>query len=197
MSDVTEQRGEEKTSCSADCYDAHDLVLAFLKGGLVWASWQHENFPVGTTDCASGCNLRSLWKERPPVQQNWARDQGQSLLWFNNLRGEDVLALSGVFSWVFCRITPPFNWLVNPHGMFSDNKPHIRLSWHNKIVTELLSSESDCHTLWMGRTSWKVDRFSKIASANWTGSVRRVPQVAEEKLKLPTGPAAGKQFFNT
>lgn len=35
VSDVTEQRGEEKTSCSADCYDAHDLVLAFLKGGLV------------------------------------------------------------------------------------------------------------------------------------------------------------------
>lgn len=35
VSDVTEQRGEEKTSCSAHCYDAHDLVLAFLKGGLV------------------------------------------------------------------------------------------------------------------------------------------------------------------
>lgn len=67
VSDVTGQRGEEKTSCSADCYDAHDLVLAFLKGGLVWASWQHENFPVGTTNCASGCNLRTLWKERPPL----------------------------------------------------------------------------------------------------------------------------------
>lgn len=35
VSDVAEQRGEEKTSFSADCYDAHDLVLAFLKGGLV------------------------------------------------------------------------------------------------------------------------------------------------------------------
>lgn len=39
VSDVTQQRCGEKTSCSANCYDAHDFVLAFLKGGLVWDSW--------------------------------------------------------------------------------------------------------------------------------------------------------------
>lgn len=35
VSDVTQQRCGEKTSCLASCYDAHDFVLAFLKGGLV------------------------------------------------------------------------------------------------------------------------------------------------------------------
>lgn len=57
------------------------------------------------------------------------------------------------------------------HSVFNENKPHIRLSWYNRIVTELLSSESDCHTLWKGSTNWKMDRLSKIASANWTGRV--------------------------
>lgn len=35
VSDVTQQWCGEKASCSADCYDAHDFVLAFLKGRLV------------------------------------------------------------------------------------------------------------------------------------------------------------------
>lgn len=57
------------------------------------------------------------------------------------------------------------------HNTFNDNQPQISLSWHSKNVKELLSSESDCHTLWKGSTNWKIERFSKIASANWTGRV--------------------------
>lgn len=32
VSDVTQQWCGKKTSCSADCYDAHDFALALLKG---------------------------------------------------------------------------------------------------------------------------------------------------------------------
>lgn len=35
VSHVIQQWCGEKTSCSADCYETHDFVMAFLKGGLV------------------------------------------------------------------------------------------------------------------------------------------------------------------
>lgn len=80
------------------------------------------------------------------------------------------------------------------HSMFNDSKPHIRLSWHNKIAAQPHFSESDCHTL-KGEHKLENGQIFKNSFCKLDRqSGRQVPQVAEEKLKLSTGPAAGKQF---
>lgn len=92
---------------------------------------------------------------------------------------------------VMSQLLLTFWWI---HNTFNDDKPHIRLSWHNKNIIERLSFKRLSYSM-KGEHKFENGHIFKSSFCKLDRqSVRRGTQVAEDKLQLSTGPLAGKLF---